>query len=72
MFKYIKYKRKAEFLEEDIKDLKAEIYDLKEKLKKEKERNEIERSAIKIIRNLSSAKKRELGIIGGKNSENIL
>ena len=68
MFKYIKYKRKAEFLEEDIKDLKAEIYDLKEKLKKEKERNEIERSAIKIIRNLSSAKKRELGIIGGNGT----
>ncbi|MBQ4263104.1 MAG: hypothetical protein IJB83_02530 [Bacilli bacterium] len=71
MFKYIKYKRKLEHLEEEIKDLKAENYDLIEKLKKEKERSEAERNAIKIIRNLSSAKKRELGIIGGKN-ETIL
>lgn len=71
MFKYIKYKRKLEHLEEEIKDLKAENYDLIEKIKKEKERSEAERNAIKIIRNLSSAKKRELGIIGGKN-ETIL
>lgn len=71
MFKYIKYKRKLEHLEEEIKDLKAENYDLIEKLKKEKERSKAERNAIKIIRNLSSAKKRELGIIRGKN-ENIL
>ena len=63
MLKKMILKIKNNSLNDEIEYLKSEIYDLNEKLKNERKRIVIEKEALKIIRALPTAKKRELGLL---------